>query len=115
MKELLKLVVPAPRRPQIIQYYSSQFWDSRIEAQFQVDWVAQKERLVREGKEVPSKPPVDEKLRTARNCWDREDAEFREAVVRQRDEEHEREKAEYERVLNTKKEQGKGYDWSVVQ
>lgn len=73
LKQLLELVVEAPRRAQIIQYYSSTYWDARIDAQFQIDWVARGEVLRREGKEVPSKPPVDEKLKMARHCWEREE------------------------------------------
>ncbi|EIM85417.1 uncharacterized protein STEHIDRAFT_158053 [Stereum hirsutum FP-91666 SS1] len=113
LKQLLELVVPAPRRAQIVQFYSGRHWDDRIDAQFRNDWAQRAEKLRAEGKEVPLKPPVDEKLRTACWCWEREDEEFRETLTRQRDEEYEREKAEYECMLRVKQGEGKTYEWSL--
>lgn len=111
LTELLELVVPRPRRAQIVQFYCNMYWGSRIDAQFQIDWAAHAARLRSEGKDVPALPGVDEKMITAKACWEKETDEFKASVEQERDTVHAEELEEWKRVLGHKKAEGSKYEW----
>lgn len=109
--ELIKLIIPHPRRAQLHQLYSSDHWETRIETRFKVDWEEEQIRLRTAGKDVPSKPPVDFMMRTAKRCWDAENAEVRAEVETKREDMYAADMNEYNELLKEKKEAGKEYRW----
>lgn len=71
----------------------------------------EKTRLRSAGKEAPAVPPVDVRMRMAKECWGRETQEVKATVEAKREEIYQKDLKEYNELISTKRAEGKEYSW----
>lgn len=88
-----KAMPPPPRRPRVIQYYSSLHYQDRIKATFESEWERVRDLPVVEGARKPAK--INVRNRVTKEFWDAEDEETRAEVERAVEAHHLKAMAEY--------------------
>jgi hypothetical protein len=75
-----------PRQPQLVQFYSSRHYDTRMKEQFESRWQALLRRSEHTGVELPKKIKIQNEV--TKEVWDEETPEFQAEVERTRDKHH---------------------------
>lgn len=88
-----KAAPPAPRRPRVVQYYSSLFYQDRIKEVFETEWNRVCDLPVAEGSRKPAK--INVRNRVTKELWEKEDEETRGTVERAVDAHHLKAMAQY--------------------
>jgi hypothetical protein len=72
-----------PRLPQLIQFYSSRYWESRVKERFERRWRAAVSAANHKGEEPPASIAVQNSV--TQEVWDEESGHFQDEVRRARD------------------------------
>lgn len=84
---------PPPRRPRVIQYYSSLFYKNRIKEEFEREWARVSDLPVAEGARKPAK--INVRNRVTKALWEQEDEETKASVERAVEAHHLKAMADY--------------------
>lgn len=87
------LVTP-PRRPRLIQYYSSLYYKDRVKPVFEAEWEAIEKLPVAEGAKKPAK--INVRNRVTKVMWEKESQEVRDLVEMKVEAHHKKALKEFE-------------------
>lgn len=88
-----------PRRPRIIQFYSTKYYKDRIKGAYEAEWERVRALPVPAGKKKPA--AINVRNRVTREKWDAEDPELRKLVEQAAEDAHRKALEEYEAARTT--------------
>lgn len=108
---LTGLYLEKPRQAQPIHEYTRRFWPSHIRPIFLSEWEEKCLRIEEEGKERPTKVPVEARNAVIRRCWAQESSELQAEIQADVEAEHREEMKKYHEKMNDLPNIGKMYTW----
>lgn len=85
---------PRPRRPRIIQFYSTMYYKTRIKRDYEIEWARIRSLPVPDGQKKPVS--INIRNRVTREKWEQEDPELRKLVEQKAQEDYDKAVAAYE-------------------
>lgn len=101
----------APRRPRVVQFYSSLYYKERIKEKFEAEWARVQALPLVEGAKKPAL--VNVRSRVTKDVWEQEAEDVRDLVIKKVEAHHKKAMAEFEILRKAPKAKKSAEDYHM--